>query len=467
MMKLNVILTLCRRSLFAVFVLLLLSTNKLTAQICASPSTTIYGLTSSGAIYPITVSNAAVGTVVKNSTYSGNSANKANGLAYNSTNGKFYYFKRNVGTTPQEFISYDPATAIVTILATSTCNSEVHTGCITANGLYYYTIDIDANLNVYNILTNQWTKITSSFTDQNGNNVSNIIKSQNAGDIAFDGNGNLWIVTSSSTNFGVYKLPAPIPTTSVAGVTVSKIVDPTTSTPSGNMVAGIAFSPSGQIFMSTKNDERLYRLENNLSLTYLGTFSVSDVGNDLTSCAFPLGVLPVTWVDFTATLKSENRVELNWQIAEKYYNGFSVQHSIDGTNWKDLAFIEIKSEDLEGQQYIYSHASPAPGRNYYRIRAKSESGKESISEVKMAMIKLPGSVLSLWPNPASGSINITGGGYSTKQVRLYDLAGSLRYEKQLFADENTVNISSLKPGCYLLNIYTQDGVSHSQKFMKQ
>lgn len=467
MMKQILLLARIRFSTVLLTMVFLFNASNTFGQICASPATIIYGLTANGEIYPITVSNASTGTVIKNSTYSGNSVSRANGLAYNSANGKFYYFKRNVGTSPEEFVVYDPGTATVTILSSSTCTYEIHTGCITANGLYYYTIDTYANLNCYNIVTNQWTKITSSFTDQYGNNVSNVIKTQNAGDIAFDGNGNLWIVSSSSTNYGVYKLPAPIPLTAVAGATVRMVVNPSTATPTGNIIAGIAFNPSGQIFMSTKYDNRLYRLENNLSLTYKGTFPVSDVGNDLTSCAFPLGVLPVTWISFTASLLKSDEVELNWQFTEKNNSGFYVQHSTDGINWKELSFIETENNNVEAGKYSYSHKNPAPGKNHYRIKTRDESGKENYSQIKMLMVKLPGSSITIWPNPASGTVNIATDNYTTMKVRIFDLAGKLQLDQLTQTAETSLNISSLKPGIYLLNMTTQDGVSHNQKLIKK
>jgi hypothetical protein len=437
------------------------------AQICASPATVIYGLTANGEIYPITVSNASTGTVVKNSTYSGNSASRANGLAYNSTNGKFYYFKRNVGTSPEEFVVYDPGTVTVTVLSSSTCNTEIHTGCISANGLYYFTIDINANLNCYDIVNNTWTKITSSFTDQYTNNVSTVIQNQNAGDIAFDGNGNLWIVTSNSSSYGVYMLPAPMPLTPVAGVAVTMIVNPSSVTPTGNIIAGIAFNPSGQIFMSTKYDDLLYRLENNLSLTYMGKFTVSDVGNDLTSCAFPLGVLPVTWISFTASLLKSDEVELNWQFSKKNNSGFYVQHCTDGINWKELSFIETENNNLETGKYSYSHKNPATGKNYYRIKTRDESGKENYTQIKMLMVKLPGASITIWPNPASSIVNIAADNYTTTKVRIFDLAGKLQLDQLMQTAETSLNISSLKPGIYLLNMTTQDGVSHNQKLIKK
>lgn len=468
MMKMILIFTRNRKTLFLLLAVCLMAVTEINAQVCASPATTIYGLTGNGEIYPINVSNAAIGTVVKNSTYSGNTPNKSNSLAYNSTNGKFYYFKRNVGgSAPIEFVSYDPATATVTVLTTSTsCTGETHTGCVTADGLGYYTFDTDANLSYYNILTNTWTFITNVFKDQDGNDVTSVIKSQNAGDCAFDGNGNLWLVTSDNNNFGVYVLTNP-PKTAVSSLTLYRRVSPTTSTPSGKSIAGIAFNPSGQIFMATKNDNRLYRLENNLSLTFIGTFSVSDIGNDLTSCVFPLAVLPVTWVDFSAILKNNKEVKLSWQIAEKPYAGFYVQHSQDGKTWTDIAFEATLETDVEGKVYTYTHQSPVTGQNFYRIKTLNELGKERYSEVKAVMLKQPGAAVTLWPNPASDYLNISGSNDQLRNVRIYDLSGRMQVNAQLKPGESSVSVTMLKSGTYMLSVYAADGSKESKTFIKQ
>jgi hypothetical protein len=51
-----------------VILLFILSGNAAFAQVCSNPGGVIYSLSNAGGIYPITVSNASVGSVV-NSTY--------------------------------------------------------------------------------------------------------------------------------------------------------------------------------------------------------------------------------------------------------------------------------------------------------------------------------------------------------------------------------------------------------------
>src|SRR5688500_8638420 len=113
------------RKLMLVFLLLLAAfvpSNQSSAQtsvVCTNPNTIIYGLTANGQIYGINTATGAT-SVVKNSTYSGNAPDRANGMGYNYVNKKFYYFKRAVGNSPQEFVSFEPLTNTVTLLASST-----------------------------------------------------------------------------------------------------------------------------------------------------------------------------------------------------------------------------------------------------------------------------------------------------------------------------------------------------------
>lgn len=472
-MKLFYILRNAKMLAIGAIVLTTFSATESTAQVstvCTDPTNIIYGLTGNGAIYPINVNTGNTSAATKNTTYSGNSANKSNGLGYNSTNGKFYYFKRNVGASPQEFVSFDPATNTVAILASSTLPSEIHTGTVSANGLGYYTIDVNANMAYYNIATNTWTNITSSFTDHLGNNVSTVITSQSAGDIAIDGWGNLWIITSSSSNFALYRMSAPLPTSAVAGVTVRRIIAPTTATPSGNSIAGIAFNPTGQIYMATKSDDRLYRLENNLSLTFAGSLSTSDVGNDLTSCSFPFNILPVTWINFNATSKGKKTVELTWEVSENQNEGFYVQHSSDGSNWAEIGFIKSKGSNGSIYNYSFTHINNQDGKQFYRLKQRDLNQKENYSTIKTVTLKNETPGIIIWPNPASEVISFNNKkGESGEFVKafLYDLTGRKVIEKSLQPGLNTINISAIDKGIYILKLEGPDQNKIVQKIVKQ
>ena len=451
------------------FTVLLLAPQADQAQICANPGTIIYGLTNSGFIYPINAGTANVGAVV-NPGYNGNNPAASNGIGYNPTNGRFYFFKRNTDQSPQEFCVFDPGTMGYTIKASCPTINAINTGCVTNTGLGYYTIDVNGNLYYYDILLNTWTFITGTLIDQFNNNFSSIIAIHSSGDIAIDGGGNLWIVCSSSTEFGLYKLSAPLPTTAQASLTLRRLLVPTTPTPTGNSFAGIAFNPTGQIFLSTSADNRLYRLENNYSLTNLGVFSLNNVGADLTSCNFPLGVLPIKWESFTAALNESGDVRLDWTVSnEVNYPAFYVEHSTDGRTWRNLGTVRSNKDLGSIDKLIFTHFTPGPGIHQYRIRQNGVTGQSVYSEIRTVNIKSDGQ-LAIWPNPAKDEISIQDemkAGNSITRARIFDQSGKEVKQFNLQPGTNTVNVSSLKQGIYIVQMQFPNGQNRNQKLIKQ
>jgi Secretion system C-terminal sorting domain len=441
------------------------------STVCTSPATTAYGLTGNGEIYEINSATGATIRVIKNNSYSGNSPSSSNGLGYNPSNGKFYYFKRNKTASPQEFVSFYPPTNIVAALAPSTCTDDIHTGCVSFSGAGYYTVDIQGTLHYYNIAANTWTYITSKLVDQNGNNVSNIVKTQSAGDMTIDGTGNIWLLTSSSSNYGLYKIPAPMPVNPVAQLNVIRVISPTASTPTGNSFAGIAFKPNGQILMATKNDNKLYLLQNTSTLTFVGNLTTSDVGNDLTSCSYPLSTLPVFWKSFDVTLKDNNKVTLNWEVTEFNNKSFYVQHSLNGTDWEDIAFVPSKNSSESSEDYSYSHINNLNGRQYYRIKQVDLDGKTSYSEIGTVMLKNDKQSFTVWPNPVTEqiriSINSGGSNNVHANAQIFDLSGRMFVDKQVEGNTSTINVKDLPAGTYLIKVRSDDGTVYNQKIVKQ
>lgn len=473
-MKLNF--TLFSRKTSTFFAIILLSlfpafANGQISVVCTNPTNTAYGLTGNGEIYELNSTNAATIKVIKNNSYLGNSPSNSNGLGYNSVNGCFYYFKRNVTSAPQEFVSFNPTLNLVTILATSTATDDIHTGCVSFNGKGYYTIDIQGTMHYYDIVNNKWTFITSKIVDQSGNNITNLIKVQNAGDLAIDGYGNLWLLTSSSTNYGLYKFPANLPTTPVAQVNVVCAINPTATTPTGNSFAGIAFKPNGQVLMATKNDNRLYLLQTTNTLSFVGTFTTSDVGNDLTACAFPAAILPVSWKNFNASVEKENMVSLNWEVIESSETkGYYVQYSSNSTDWTDISFINAKNNLEATSSYAFTHINNANGRQYYRLKQVDSDGKFGYSEIVTVNLFNDKKGVNVWPNPATTQVTIEGyntAGENFSKAQVFDFSGRKITEMTMHAGQNSINVSKLPAGTYLIKVQTMDGSTYTQKLVKQ
>jgi hypothetical protein len=452
--------------------LLLISTSKVFAQVCASPNTFIYGLTATANVHRINTGTANVGARM-NPLYTGNAPSYANAMGYNNTNGRFYYFKRNSYIAPQEFVSFDPALNLISYLSPSPAGTTtiINVGCMHPNGLRYYCIDAYANLFCYNVIANTWTLITSTIVDQFGNNLTPIVNARIYGDAAFNGAGNLYFLPASATEYGLYRFPSPLPTTPVASITVSQLIPPTTATPNAQSIGGIAFNSTGQIFVSTNPpDDKLFRLNNDRTFTLLGTFSVTGVGNDLTSCNFPFTVLPVEWESFSAELNTNNQVAIKWAVSQQSNNkGYSVEHSADGINWESLHYIPTDPNEDGAAKYSFVHAKPVNGKHYYRIKQLDLDDNATYSQVRIVDVKNNIHV-ELSPNPAIDHLNVrieSGSGNERSEGYLFDFSGRLIRNIRLRPGINYVDIRSLAKGSYSLRVKIGVTETYVERFVKQ
>ena len=435
------------------------------SQVCSNPNN-IFGLDGNGSIYTITVSNGSVSPAINTASYPNPAPNQANAIGYNTVNGLFYYFKINPGTGSQQFISYNPLLNAYTTLTSSPTTASVHSGCVSFNGTGYYCVDVNGALYYYNIILNTWSTITTKIVDNLGANVSTVLSSESSGDMAIDGLGNLWIIASNSSNYGLYELKAVLPTTSQASVTVTRIIASTTATPDGNAFEGIAFNTVGQLYMSTANE--LFLMKNATTVTKVASLSVSGAGNDLTSCSYPTSILPVTWISFTASPVNNSSVELNWEVSQQVDNkGFFILRSADGINWNQAGFVTGEENDPSKASYSFTDMNPAAGINYYMIRQVDLNESQNFSTIVTANIEMNTQV-SVWPNPASDFIHIrnpyTNGGASARAV-IFDMSGRVVLQTGLQPGINTLQVSGLSRGAYIITIHTPTGEGYNQKLI--
>ena len=435
------------------------------AQVCASPATIVYGMDDVGGIYPITVATAAVGARI-NPAYGGNAPASSNAMGYNPGNGRFYYFKRNADQAPQEFVSFNPATNTYAALASCPTTNNIKTGAVTANGIGYYCIDAAANLYFYRFSSNQWKLITSTYYDQWGTNVTATLAARSSGDIAFDGWGDLWFLCSSTTQYGLYQFPASLPVAAVASLTIKQKIAPTTATPNGASFAGIAFNPTGQIYLSQYGDNRFYRLNNNLTLTLMGTFSTGGVGIDLTSCIMPFAALALNQIDLSVQSKSADEVLVSWSSPNSDVKGYFIEYSSDAENWKTLAFIESNAGQSDLSKYTYSNFMTTNGRHYYRIRQLGYDGQSLYSTVKYIDVNM-NDLVSIGPNPTKGSFQINNSLMLFSRISILSVSGQMLQQSSLKKGINTFNMSSYPTGTYLVRLVADNGQTIHQKIIKE
>lgn len=424
------------------------------AQLCSDPSSVIYGLNNNGYIYPIDVNTGAVGSAI-NPAYSGNAPDLSNALAYNQVNGKFYYFKRLPSSTPTEFVCFDPATNNYTILSSPATTWPVYAGAITNDGTGYYCWDYNGRFYYYKISTNTWTTISSNIKDQYGKDVDSIIRANPSGDAAIDGAGNLWILPSSFTQYGLFRMNAPLPTSFAISLTVQEVV-PMTTPPS--QFGGMALTPTGEIFLSTW-DNAIYRLENDRSLTFMSVMSMDMA--DLTSCSYPMAVLASTDIRFTATVDDET-VKLSWTRLSGSFV-YVVERSTDNSTWKPISHgNELK---FTTDKILFVDNSPNKGINFYRVKMMGASNVIKYSAVRLVDINNT-DVIQIWPNPVAHELFIQNSGEFSSLV-IYDLTGNTVKSVRITNGINKINLTGLPSGEYFVSLSTPDRRRKAYRIIKK
>ncbi len=449
-----------RRKLKVILLVITLTTLQTSAQICSDPANTIYGLSNTGNIHPVTVATGAVGPQI-NPAYA-TAPNGPNGIGYNNINQRFYFFKSSPGAPVQEFVSFDPALNLVTPLANCPSIYSVYVGCVTPNGTGYYCWDSRANFYYYNILANTWTFITNTMVDNLGNDVDAIIRMHGSGDIAIDGWGNMLMVPSSNARYALYEMAAPLPTSPVASITVQEL-KPLTNPP-GKFV-GITLNSTGQILLSTAApNNRLYRLENNMSLTFVANLA-GDMA-DLTSCNFPVNILPITFKGFTASLKN-SKVSLDWQVSkDEPVHGYTIERSSNSTTWEKIGEMNAVASNLT-TSFSFIDYVPANGKNFYRIIINKQDGQQNYSAIKRIDI-LENVPFAIGPNPVQSVLQIQNNGQTIRisSVEIFDQAGRKVRQSTLSIGLNTINMADLGKGVYNVNVSQADGSRTMYKILK-
>lgn len=438
------------------------STNSAQAQ-CNNNT---YALSPGGIIYQVdtttvgltALSNAAPGT------------NYSNALAYRGSTNTFYFFSVSGidGSTPT-FYSFlpgaTPALGIFTPLSmVGGPTGAINTGCVSSTGMGYYCLTSNGYIYYYNFTLGTWTQIATIIKDQWGQDITATIASYSSGDMAFDGNGNLFLlVGNSSTNkYGLYRFPPVVPTTNVGTVTLRQLIAPGASLPDNSVPVGISFTPSGTMFISTyANDFYAWR-DAKLTPVLKGTFSTGIF--DLASCSLPLNPLPVHFTSITADANLKGEVDIKWSVVQGINtNQYFIQRSIDGLHWSNIGTVQSnRVEDLV--QYSYIDMQPAGGINFYRVKEVDIDGTSYYSSIRKVNVELDN--FHIWPNPASDILNIDNNTTALVSCKIITSTGQQIKNIQLHAGTNHIDVKGMEQGTYVLVMQTYTN-QYNKIFVKQ
>ncbi|PZP50494.1 MAG: hypothetical protein DI598_05435 [Pseudopedobacter saltans] len=273
-----------------------------------------------------------------------------------------------------------------------------------------------------------------------------------------DANSNV-VYAATVASDGTYTIPAgyvietytyTLQLTKNKGTTSSS--PPTTALNDGWVTVGESSSTTG-------NDGTANGL---LSTGKIGTTNISGMNFGINNPT----VLPITFSKPLWARLLDNSIILGWTTATEINNKyFDIQRSADSKNWTSIGTLNsfFANGNGDGHEYSFSDNKPLMTTNYYRLQQYDYDGKYSIGDV--VSISREKVSFSLAPNPATSNITAMGI-VAGSTIRIYNTSGQLVKEKLASAASETIEISSLPSGVYIVQIIAKDGKKQSSRFIK-
>ncbi len=205
--------------------------------------------------------------------------------------------------------------------------------------------------------------------------------------------------------------------------------------------------------------------------TTSGAFSTLDLPSgynwlvDITANSIILEIvdttLPLALLNFEGKQSGEN-VHLNWTASsELNATAWTIQHSTESENWKDIAVIHDNTNSTNINEYSYIHLKPATKNNYYRLSKEDHNGNYILSEVVHVNLDSRQVTTHVYPNPSYGLI------YFNKDVNsiiLRDFSGKQLMKRKI--NDNSLLLGQEYKGMYILEIHTEQGIETQKVFLK-
>jgi len=164
------------------------------------------------------------------------------------------------------------------------------------------------------------------------------------------------------------------------------------------------------------------------------------------------GTLPVELVNFSAKV-NEDQVKLSWStVSEQNSLKFEIERSSDGKTFAPIAELQAKGNSTVRSNYSYSDAQPFTGNNYYRLKQVDKDGKFVYSEVQLVNFDLRIHPITVYPNPATTFLNISG--LSSKSYTYHFISLDGRKVEDGILQDGKINLTNASlNGMYILQVY--------------
>jgi hypothetical protein len=175
--------------------------------------------------------------------------------------------------------------------------------------------------------------------------------------------------------------------------------------------------------------------------------------------------LPIKLESFTVTNQSgSNRLEWNTASEDKG-DYFELEHSLTGDGFSSIANITAKGC---ASHYSYTDAAPQAGSNYYRLKMVSPSGEINYSRIVSTTVQEMED-MQVFPNPVSDmlQIRLSASVENPGTLRVFDLSGRLMITTTADQSTQSIDMSPLQSGIYLLQYRNNRGATQTERVVRQ
>ena len=156
-------------------------------------------------------------------------------------------------------------------------------------------------------------------------------------------------------------------------------------------------------------------------------------------------------------------------IADTNNDGFSIERSLNASDWNNIGYIKGKGESSIANKYTFLDRGLSCEIMYYRIKQIDYDGTFSYSKSILAEFDCKNSnAFTAFPNPFSTEINMSLSDKEGSQILIIDAQGKLVYNSQLSNSSNSIIPTNNWPAVLYIARHLVNGqVIKSQKLIKQ
>lgn len=289
-----------------------------------------------------------------------------------------------------------------------------------------------------------------------------------ASSISIDKNDDKWVGTV--LNNGVYEFDG----------TNWKNYNESNSGIAGNTEIYTFFDSTGNTWFTTNgggvskfngNDWVTYDTANSgIASNHVSCMAVDTLGNKWFTCpgkgisvlSASNATVPVTLGTLAAQLKN-GQILLSWTTYTELNNkGFDIERSSDGNIFTSIGFLSGNSTSTLQHTYFFTDNNPMYGKNFYRLKQIDFDNSYTYSNnIFIENISNTNTVLNVFPNPATGTINVNTKGYSG-ELLVTDISGHIIAVIATTGDSTAINVAGFSSGIYFLK-----AGNNSARFIKK